>query len=369
MRSTKQTDRTKALTEALEFERVAKKIVSGDIVETQARKVISDLMERLGNETIRNPSVKEFIDEWLESKEESRAAGTHVRYQKVCHEFIDMLGTRATKSVNSITARDIQRFISLRKKTGCSPTTLNLDGKILRTAFNHARRLGLIPNNPAEAVELPRAQSRERGVFSPEEVVRLLDAAKGEWKTMVMLGYYTGARLSDCCKFKWADVDFKNGVVSYDIKKTTERHLTPMHPELAEYLKKLIPASKRKGFVMPVMSKKGPGGQHGMSEGFKRIVKNAGIDLDIVEAQGSRRMSRKTFHSLRHSFISGLANAGVSEEIRMKLTGHKTKAVHKGYTHHELDVLKAAVNQHPGLKSGGSKTAGEHSSKSQTVSK
>jgi len=337
------------MTEALEFERVAKKVVSGDIVEAQARKVISDLMERLGNETIKNPSLKEFISDWLESKEESRAASTHVRYQKVCDEFTDMLGTRATKSVNSVTPRDVQRFISKRKKDGCSPTTLNLDGKILRTLFNYARRLGYIQNNPAEAVELPKKQHRERGVFTPEEVVKLLDVAKGEWKSMVMLGYYTGARLSDCCKFKWEDVDFKKGVIAYDVKKTGERHLTPMHTELADHLKTLVPAKKRKGFIMPGMSKKGPGGQHGMSEGFKRIVKNAGIDLDIVEAQGSRRMSRKTFHSLRHSFISGLANAGVSEEIRMKLTGHKTKAVHKGYTHHELETLKAAVDKHPGL--------------------
>jgi hypothetical protein len=32
---------------------------------------------------------------------------------------------------------------------------------------------------------------------------------------------------------------------------------------------------------------------------------------------------------LRHSFTSLLANAGVPEEVRMALTGHKERAVHQ----------------------------------------
>jgi hypothetical protein len=32
-----------------------------------------------------------------------------------------------------------------------------------------------------------------------------------------------------------------------------------------------------------------------------------------------------------------MANAGVSQEIRMKLTGHVSAEMNKGYTHHELE--------------------------------
>jgi len=37
--------------------------------------------------------------------------------------------------------------------------------------------------------------------------------------------------------------------------------------------------------------------------------------------------------------------------LRMKLTGHKTEAVHRGYTHHELEKLRAAVEKIPSLNS------------------
>jgi integrase len=65
-----------------------------------------------------------------------------------------------------------------------------------------------------------------------------------------------------------------------------------------------------------------------------------------------RKISKRTFHALRHSFTSGLANGGVSEELRMKVTGHTTKAVHRGHTHHELETLRAAVAKLPGLPHG-----------------
>jgi integrase len=66
---------------------------------------------------------------------------------------------------------------------------------------------------------------------------------------------------------------------------------------------------------------------------------------------GDRMISRRTFHALRHSFTSGLANAGVAPELRMKLTGHSSERVHRGYSHHDMEVLKDAMAKLPSLDS------------------
>ena len=66
----------------------------------------------------------------------------------------------------------------------------------------------------------------------------------------------------------------------------------------------------------------------------------AGLDPMIVQGKGSRNFTKRTFHSLRHSFNSALANAGVAEEVRMKLTGHSSKAMNTRYTHLEIGTLK-----------------------------
>jgi integrase len=52
---------------------------------------------------------------------------------------------------------------------------------------------------------------------------------------------------------------------------------------------------------------------------------------------------------LRHSFSSILANAGVSEELRMTIVGHTTRAIHAKYTHHELKRLRDAIALLPRL--------------------
>jgi len=351
-RSTRQLDRTKALADALDYERADKLSGAGSLVEAQARKIVNDIMERAGTgDTVRNPITADWLKDWIASKEAHKAASTAVRYKQIVEEFVDHLGPRARRPLSAIAARDIESFLVKRKKAGCSPTTINLDGKILRTAFNKARREGLITTNPVEAVDLPARDSIERGTFTPEEVKMLVDEAEGEWKTLILLGYYTGARLSDCCRMEWKDVDFNCEAVTYVQRKTGKQVTVPLHPELLASLEEIASTDKPDIFVMPGMADKGPGGRHGLSESFKRIVRKSGLDLQTVQGGGDRKISRRTFHALRHSFTSALANAGVAPELRMKLTGHSSEAVHRGYTHHELETLKAAVSKLPSLNS------------------
>jgi len=133
------------------------------------------------------------------------------------------------------------------------------------------------------------------------------------------------------------------------MKKTKKTLVVPLHRELVTVLSNLERTDRGDKFVLPGMAGKGSGGKHGLSEGFKRIVRRAGLDLQTVQGGGRRKISRRTFHALRHSFTSALANAGVPPEVRMKLTGHATESIHQAYTHHETETLRAALAKVPGL--------------------
>ena len=301
--------------------------------------------------TLRNPVAADWFKDWITSKETHKAASTAVRYKQIVDEFVEHLGPRAKRPLSAIAARDVESFLVKRKKAGCSPTTINQDGKILRAAFRKAHREGVILMNPAEAVDLPEKDSVERGTFNAAEVKMLVNVARGEWQTLILLGYYTGARLSDCCRLEWKDIDLANEVLSYVQRKTGKLVHVPLHPELQAWLEKSATSDKPQIFVMPDMADKGPGGRHGLSESFKTLVRKAGLDLQTVQGGGDRMISRRTFHALRHSFTSGLANAGVAPELRMKLTGHSSERVHRGYSHHDMEVLKAAMAKLPSLNS------------------
>ncbi len=350
LRSTKQIERATALAVALELERAAKLAKRGELVESQARDILADIMKRADTgETLRTVSIESHFRAWLATKEARKSAGTAERYGCVVDGFIANLGKRAAKPLTALVARDVDTFLDARLEQGVSPSTACLDVRIIRTALNAARRKGLIPTNPAEAVELPDVESVERGTFTPAEVKLLVDAAHGEWKTLILLAYFTGARLGDCCRVAWEDVDLVGGSLAYTQAKTGLKLTVPLHPDLLAHLENLAGTDKPAPFVMPEMADKKPGGRTGLSESFKAIVRKAGLDLQTVQGGGTRMISRRTFHALRHSFTSALANAGVAPELRMKLTGHKSEAIHAGYTHHELETLRAAVAKLPRL--------------------
>jgi len=82
---------------------------------------------------------------------------------------------------------------------------------------------------------------------------------------------------------------------------------------------------------------------------FKEIVIKAGVDLREVTRPNGHKFCKRSFHSLRHGFVSGLANQGVAPEQRRAMTGHKTDGAHARYTHLESETLRTAVNKLPAI--------------------
>jgi len=56
-----------------------------------------------------------------------------------------------------------------------------------------------------------------------------------------------------------------------------------------------------------------------------------------------------SFHSLRHTLTSIMANAGVPVEVRQKFTGHASAEMNARYTHHEIETLRLAIGTIPKL--------------------
>ena len=342
-RSTKTTNRSQAMEIALELERVEQKARQGLLTTIQLKKVLNDVSEKVTGDTLIAPTVEAYLDDWLKAVSARNSPATLERYKNTRKLFLKHLGARSAKPVTTVSAKDVEGFLTSRLEGGAAPKTAIVDMKTLNTAFRRAETYGIILKNPVSAVRLPREECSERDVFTHEEVQKILDAVPNvEWQTLVIIGYFVGARLRDCVQMKWENVHPKEGVIVYEQQKTGKKVIVPMHFHVINHLNHLAKFGAD-GFLCPTLAAKGPGGKHGLSESFKRIVVKAGLDPMIVEGKGTRKFTKRTFHSLRHSFNSALANAGVAEEVRMKLTGHSSKAMNTRYTHLEMDTLKSAI--------------------------
>lgn len=354
-RSTKQRDRRMAMKVAIEWEELAKAGRERRLTEAQTRKVCAEILERATGESLHFYSCADWLTEWLAGKRGAVSAKSMMKYEQVCSLFLKHLGERAKLTLAAIGPKDVRAFRDSLSKGGRVPSTVNqLIHKVLSVPFLQAVRVGYIPTNPCTTVELLRdEQDGNREVFSIEQVTALIHAAQGDWKGAILAAFYTGLRLRDIAEMRWEMLDLKAGFVRIKTRKTGEILMLPIHPELSNWIQ-----SQRRGIgkapVFPELAGKGTGGRHGLSGRFKAIMESAGIKGQILRTGGGdagRQTSSLSFHSLRHSFVSALANAGVSSELRQKLSGHADERSHANYTHHELTTLQKAISKLPNIAS------------------
>ena len=292
---------------------------------------------------IRGETVKDFFANWLAGKELGSARDTFLRYRSTVDLFMAHLGKRSTLPLSAIGARDVEDFRNSRLKL-VSASTVSDDLKIVRTAFNKARKQGAIQTNPCEAVDFPKSVAQTREAFTASEVKALVATASAEWKTPILLSFYAGLRLGDAVRLDWQAVDFSKGLLTFRAQKTKRIESLPLHPILRRHLEKI--AGDAAGAISPTLAGQSTDGRSGLSRQFSNIVNEAGLGApEGKKLEGNRRrFTAKTFHSLRHGFVSSMANAGVSKELRMKLAGHTSEDVAEVYSHHELQRLQDAVN-------------------------
>jgi len=346
-RSTKQTVYKKALRVALEWEKASELAGKGELTESASRKVLDLIREAAGDSALRTMTVREFFKNWLEGKKLSQKESTGERYEKPVMEFLVSLGARADKSLGHLVPQDIERFRDTRTLAGVSSSTVSFDMQIVRSVLATATKQQLILSNPALAVDSPRVKRQKRDVFSPADIRALLGQANQDWKTAILIGFYVGARLSDAVSMTWDQVDLSEGMIRYVQGKTGQGVEVPLHPELKKHLLKI--AGDNPGSLCPLLAGQLTSGRRGLSTQFSKLMAKAGVDPMRVQSSRDRTFSAVSFHSLRHSFASGLANARISSDVRMKLTGHKSAEVHQRYTHLQLKGLRQAIAALPRL--------------------
>ena len=356
--STKCRDKDPAWKFALKLQEASGKAKDNKLNEERIREIVSSI----AGKPSQGFTVRGWFTHWLEIKGQTRSDKTLDRYRQVVRDFLKSLGDRAdTWMIHHITSQDILRYRTHIRKTGRTARTANLSVTVISAGFRAALRERKIDANPCEVIEeLPEENVMERDTFTPKQVAKLVEAAEGDWKAAILFGYCTGARLSDVANMPWQrklklklagkpvyqGIDFENKKLVYVAHKTKKLIQVPLHPQLE---RELLRHQSGVGDtpIFPSLAGRQTGGRHGLTGQFKAIMEKAGIEGTHTEAHGGRILSSLSFHCLRHSFTSAMANAGVAPEVRMKLTGHSDKDVHAGYTHHELETLRAAVAHIP----------------------
>ena len=350
-RSTKCRKRGAALQVAIEWEKASRQARDGRLTEAQARRVISDIYTIANGEKLTLFTAEGLVKEWLKTKLDSIAERSRPAYEKVAAEWIKHLGSRASIPAESITAKDVLAFrtvMSVRVSAG----TVNQKLNIMRGCWSWGMRLSFVPENPWKAVEMVTGEKHERRALSLSELKELLVACgETEWRTMVLLGLYTGQRLMDIASLTWRQVDLKERTITFLTQKTKRRQIIPMHSALVAHLLTLPSSDDPDTLVMPEI---GTSADTSISRQFVELLVHANlVKKDITHrkrknGRDARRVqSELSYHSLRHTATTLLKSTGASDVIAREIIGHDSEAISRGYTHIETETLRRAVDAMP----------------------
>jgi integrase len=359
-KSTKETSQSKARIIAEALQRAEDMAKTRALTEVRTRELLSDVLQRANGERLRVFTVRQWFEHFARQKRKSKSEKTALRHEQMHREFLAFLGPRADLNIAAITSKDVLDFRDQREAKGLSPVTVNLDITVLSAAFNAALREGHVSVNPCAGIEPVKDKiAARKETFTPEQVTALIKVADGDWPGVMLVGFYCGARLGDCVNLQWKQIDLASEIktIRFQQAKTGGEIVMVIHPVLEKFLtslckqRKVVSLTPRSddAYVFPSLAQRqiSP-----LSKHFRhKIMEPAGIKQHVIrernESGSGRSVNALTFHSLRHTFNSALANAGIPEETRMALTGHTTREMNQRYTHRELEVFLAAIGTLP----------------------
>lgn len=323
---------------------------SGKLTQDRARRHLMEIYRLCSQEEFPVYTVKDWLRRWLEEGKKRVSDSTMLRYQTSVGDVLVALGNDQLKDISLLTTDDVQRVQTTLARASNKASTANLKVQDFKSAIRAAFEQGIIERNVGLPVKpLPADNSDLRGEFTIEEIRQLIEHASPDWKGAILIAAQTGLRLSNVAELSWNEVDLRNRqFVIAPVKQRkgkSEVISIPMTDSVFQFLQSRAEGIKvSAGAIFPKLA----GRQKAtLSTTFSNLMKKAGIPREVSILGG--RMVVRSFHSLRHFYVSALANAEVPEDVRKILSAHKSGEIHRIYTHHNIETLRKAVEALPDL--------------------
>jgi integrase/recombinase XerC len=318
--------------------------------------------------------------------ERGLSAHTVAAYRRDLTQLLQYAGRAGVADPAQVEPLLLRRFLALQRTRGLAPASIARKAAALWAGFRFLARRGLVPDDPAAGLGVPRGPKRLPVVLKPRQVDRLLaepepvDPVGLRDRAILELLYATGIRVGELCGLRLGDVDLAADTVLVLGKGAKQRVVPygePARVALLDYLANgraaMLPGadqppstrtSRGGGAGDPRASgraKDGAGGSRGSGRG-------AAGDQDALFFNRRRRpMSQRDVrgmleryrvaagapagtspHTLRHSYATHLLEGGADLRAVQELLGHVALTTTQTYTHVSNERLRRVYEQaHP----------------------
>jgi site-specific recombinase XerD len=262
------------------------------------------------------PNYRSCPEEYiLKLKELRYSENTLKTYKTLFEEFINYYHKFEISRIDESMITAFLRYLVIERKVSTSYQNQAINA----VKFYYERVLGGL--RKVYLVDRPREEKTLPVVLSEKEVGDLLKATENlKHKSILMLAYSGGLRLSELINVKITDIDSGRMQIRVEQAKGKKDRYTLLSVRLLEVLRKYFIAYKPKVWLFEGAN----GGQYSVSS-IQAIMK------DSTRKAGIKK--KVSIHSLRHSFATHLLENGTDLRYIQSLLGHSSSKTTEIYTH------------------------------------
>ncbi|HEY4001311.1 MAG TPA: site-specific integrase [Candidatus Xenobia bacterium] len=291
---------------------------------------------------VERQTVGGFIEEWLTRGPEllNIRPSTHNSYCFVARSYL--VPTLGRIQLLKLTARELNSLYASLLKDGKSARTVQYAHSVLHRILKDAARMDLIPRNPADLVDAPRAAKKELTPPDHQQLVAFLDAAKKDrLHALYVLAITCGLREGELLGLKWPDLNLEaaelqvrrtvyrvkgQGWVVNEPKTAKGRRMIALPDVAVEALRRhrvaqleerlaAGPTWKDNGWMFPNTEGTLMERQNLVQRCFKPLLEKAGMPATT------------RFHDLRHAMATMMLEDGAHPKVVQERLGHATISV------------------------------------------
>lgn len=230
----------------------------------------------------------------------------------------------STKDLGDIQKQDVARLkddlIANSRAASTINHYLNTLSQLYQTSINE---WGLKVSNPIEGIKRIREPSGRMKRLPQEAEQILLEECqrKGmiQLKHLITLAIETGMRQGEILSIRWEDIDLKNRRILLRHTKNGDSRQVPLTTRAKETLEQLVCKDNRKLVFTQC--------HWALRKQFSRLIKN------LASFNEQDCFSGLRFHDLRHEALSRLSDKGLNVIELAHISGHRTLAMLRRYTH------------------------------------
>ena len=257
-----------------------------------------------GEKQLQAYTLGEWIPKWLELyKVNKLKAATLEQMQRYLRDVTPI----ANKSLKKLTSIDIQIFLNTIDK----PRKREKLYEFLKDALTKAVKNKLITDNPIEAVERPKIKRKQSRAMTKEEETIFIEACRqSNQGKLYLLCLYQGLRLGEALALTYEDIDFVKGKITVNKSIDTLGELTTPKTETSN---RVLPLFKKTAALLD------PAGKGNIFKSPRKVYQNS-----MAKICHRLNFEGISIHSLRHTFATRCAEAGVAAKVVQKWLGHST---------------------------------------------